>query len=159
MASHKKLTGFTVVEVMIVLSIAGMILLVVFLAVPSLQRSSRNTQRKADAANVLSLVTEFASNHSGALPGELCISGKVVTAASSTDGSCSGDPITTNISGPTSAVQLLSYTSLIFPALDTVKIVTNATCSGNSLQSGNSTRQFVAYFGLEPAVVAQCLAP
>lgn len=41
--------GFTIIEVMIVLAIAGLILLIVFLAIPSLERSARNTQRKHDA--------------------------------------------------------------------------------------------------------------
>jgi prepilin-type N-terminal cleavage/methylation domain-containing protein len=41
----KKADGFTIIEVMIVLAIAGLIMLVVFLAVPSLQRNSRNEPR------------------------------------------------------------------------------------------------------------------
>jgi prepilin-type N-terminal cleavage/methylation domain-containing protein len=41
--------GFTIIEIMIVLAIAGLILLIVFLAVPSLERSARNTERKHDA--------------------------------------------------------------------------------------------------------------
>ena len=38
--------GFTIIEVMIVLAIAGLIILIVFLAVPALQRNGRNTQQK-----------------------------------------------------------------------------------------------------------------
>ena len=41
--------GFTIIEVLIVLAIAGLIMVVVFLAVPALQRNSRNNSRKADA--------------------------------------------------------------------------------------------------------------
>jgi prepilin-type N-terminal cleavage/methylation domain-containing protein len=41
--------GFTIIEVMIVLAIAGLILMIVFLAVPALERTARNTQRKHDA--------------------------------------------------------------------------------------------------------------
>lgn len=59
--------GFTIIEVLIVLAIAGLILMVVFLAVPALQRNSRNTQRKNDVANILSAVAEVASNKTGAL--------------------------------------------------------------------------------------------
>jgi prepilin-type N-terminal cleavage/methylation domain-containing protein len=44
----KRNEGFTIIEVMIVLAIAGLIMLVVFLAVPALQRNSRNTQRNND---------------------------------------------------------------------------------------------------------------
>jgi prepilin-type N-terminal cleavage/methylation domain-containing protein len=60
--------GFTIVEVMFVLAIAGMIMLIVFLAVPALQRNSRNTQRKSDASRVAAALTDFVSNSNGALP-------------------------------------------------------------------------------------------
>jgi prepilin-type N-terminal cleavage/methylation domain-containing protein len=64
----KKEKGFTIIEVLIVLAIAGLILLVVFLAVPALQRNSRNEQRKADVARVGSAVQEFINNNNGAKP-------------------------------------------------------------------------------------------
>lgn len=60
--------GFTIIEVMIVLVIAAVILLIVFLAVPALQRNSRNTQRKNDVANLLAGMGEYAANHNGNLP-------------------------------------------------------------------------------------------
>ena len=60
--------GFTIIEVMIVLAIAGLILLIVFLAVPALQRNSRNTQRKNDVSALLSAVSEYESNSNGQLP-------------------------------------------------------------------------------------------
>lgn len=60
--------GFTIIEVLIVLAIAGLILLIVFLAVPALQRNSRNTQRKNDVSAVLGSVSEYASNNGGKLP-------------------------------------------------------------------------------------------
>jgi len=64
----RKAEGFTIIEVMIVLAIAGLILLIVFLAVPALQRSSRNTQRKNDVAAILAGVSEFSNNNQGTLP-------------------------------------------------------------------------------------------
>src|SRR3954469_17562583 len=57
--------GFTIVEVLIVLAIAGVIMLVVFLAVPALQRNSRNTQRRSDVSHLAGLVNEWAANHTG----------------------------------------------------------------------------------------------
>ncbi|WP_366535663.1 type II secretion system protein, partial [Streptococcus pneumoniae] len=60
--------GFTIIEVMIVLAIAGLILLIVFLAVPALQRNSRNTQRKQDSAAALAAINEYANNNNGTLP-------------------------------------------------------------------------------------------
>lgn len=67
----KRQEGFTIIEVMIVLVIAAVILLMVFLAVPALQRNSRNTQRKNDVANLLAAVNEYASNNNGQLPDSL----------------------------------------------------------------------------------------
>ena len=55
--------GFTIIEVMIVLAIAGFILLMVFLAVPALQRNSRNNARRNDAAAIAASVTSFMDNH------------------------------------------------------------------------------------------------
>ncbi len=60
--------GFTIIEVMIVLAIAGLIMLIVFLAVPALQRNSRNTQRKNDVGIILGGMAEWNNNHNGQLP-------------------------------------------------------------------------------------------
>ncbi|GAC1390675.1 MAG: hypothetical protein NVSMB46_00950 [Candidatus Saccharimonadales bacterium] len=65
---NKKSEGFTIIEVLIVLAIAGLILLVVFLAVPALQRNSRNTQRKSDVARVGGAIQEFSNNNNGKIP-------------------------------------------------------------------------------------------
>ena len=47
--NKKASDGFTVIEVIIVLTIAGLIMVVVFLAVPALQRNTRNQVRRSDA--------------------------------------------------------------------------------------------------------------
>src|ERR1700716_4300549 len=60
--------GFTIIEVLIVLAIAGLILLIVFLAVPALQRNQRNTGRKGDASRLGAAVTAFVTNNNGGLP-------------------------------------------------------------------------------------------
>ncbi len=65
---RKSTKGFTIIEVMIVLAIAGLILAIVFLAVPALQRNSRNTQTRNDAANYLAAVNEWAANNNGNVP-------------------------------------------------------------------------------------------
>ncbi len=67
-SSSKSQKGFTIIEVMIVLAIAGLILLIVFLAVPALQRNARNTQRKNDVAGVLGAVSTYISNNNGNAP-------------------------------------------------------------------------------------------
>ncbi len=60
--------GFTIIEVVLVLAIAGLIFLMVFLALPALQRSQRDTQRKNDASRLRAAVTDYTSNNRGKLP-------------------------------------------------------------------------------------------
>lgn len=60
--------GFTIIEVLIVLAIAGLILLIVFLAVPALQRNSRNTQRRNDVQKMVGTLQESANNNNGTPP-------------------------------------------------------------------------------------------
>lgn len=60
--------GFTIIEVVLVLAIAGLIFLMVFIALPALQSSQRNTQREEDLQRVLTAVTDYAGNNSGRLP-------------------------------------------------------------------------------------------
>jgi prepilin-type N-terminal cleavage/methylation domain-containing protein len=67
MDRRKQDSGFTIIEVMIVLAIAGLILLIVFLAVPALQRSSRNTQRKSDVGRIGSAATTVLSNNNNTI--------------------------------------------------------------------------------------------
>ncbi len=54
-----KRRGFTIIEVVLVLAIAGLIFLMVFVALPALQRSQRNTQRRRDAARVSTAIQEY----------------------------------------------------------------------------------------------------
>lgn len=65
----RKESGFTIIEVVLVLAIAGLIFLVVFLALPQLQRSRRDTQRRSDVGRVLAELENFAANNNGAYPG------------------------------------------------------------------------------------------
>lgn len=60
--------GFTIIEVVLVLAIAGLIFLMVFIALPSLQRTQRNTQREDDLARVITAITDYQTNNSGKLP-------------------------------------------------------------------------------------------
>lgn len=67
----KKEKGFTIIEVVLVLAIAGLIFLMVFIALPGLQRSQRDTQRKSDLARVLTQLTSYSSNNRGLIPANL----------------------------------------------------------------------------------------
>lgn len=60
--------GFTIIEVVLVLAIAGLIFMMVFIALPALQRSQRDTQRSNDIARVQTALNQFQANNRGALP-------------------------------------------------------------------------------------------
>ena len=60
--------GFTIIEVVLVLAIAGLIFLMVFVALPALQRSQRDTQRRDDMARFLSQLNQYQANNGGKVP-------------------------------------------------------------------------------------------
>lgn len=63
--------GFTILEVVLVLAIAGMIFLMVFIALPQMRRSQRDTERRDDMMFFVEAVKKFQSNNRGVLPGTL----------------------------------------------------------------------------------------
>jgi prepilin-type N-terminal cleavage/methylation domain-containing protein len=60
--------GFTIIEVVLVLAIAGLIFLMVFIALPALQRNQRDTQRKNDLSRAVTAVQNYQSNNRNSLP-------------------------------------------------------------------------------------------
>ena len=60
--------GFTLIEVALVLAIAGLIFLMVFQVVPTVQRSQRDTARNEILGNVQSMLMQWQTNHNGNLP-------------------------------------------------------------------------------------------
>ncbi len=63
---HKN--GFTIIEVSLVLAVAGLIFMVIFLALPALQRSQRDTERRDDMMELISNIKRYQQNNRGALP-------------------------------------------------------------------------------------------
>ena len=66
--SPKTNPAFTIIEVILVLAIAGLIFLMVFIALPALQRNQRDTQRKNDIGRVLTAVQKYQANNRGNMP-------------------------------------------------------------------------------------------
>ena len=62
--------AFTIIEVVLVLvlAIAGLIFLMVFIALPALQRNQRDTQRKNELSTFASVLQNYASNNRGEYP-------------------------------------------------------------------------------------------
>ena len=62
--------GFTIIEVVLVLGIAGLIFLMMMIALPALRRTQADSQRKDDIARLLSAIKNYQTNNRGALPTE-----------------------------------------------------------------------------------------
>jgi len=60
--------GFTIIEVVLVLAIAGLIFLMVFIALPALQRSQRDTQRRDDIARANTALAQYMANNRNNVP-------------------------------------------------------------------------------------------
>lgn len=56
--------GFTIIEVVLVLAIAGLIFIMVFIALPALQRSQRDTSRRNDMSRVDTSLVQYQTNNS-----------------------------------------------------------------------------------------------
>jgi len=147
----KRSEGFTIIEVLIVLAIAGLILLIVFLAVPALQRNSRNTQRRNDISNYLSAVSEWSNNNGG----------KVPSAATDLTGANGINSLAKLgiMTAPTAAPVTGAQNSAV--ALDTMQVVTGAKCDTTTI--GNTVagpaRSVSIRFAVENsagAAVPQC---
>lgn len=123
---RKRTEGFTIIEVLIVLAIAGLILLIVFLAVPALQRNSRNTQKKNDVSKALGAVNEWVSNNSGKVPTSADES-SLNTAASLTQG------VTIKV------VDASTPANIPAAARDDIVIATQVQCSGSGVMTGALT--------------------
>ena len=60
--------GFTIIEASLVIAIAGLIFLMVFIALPGLRTSQRDTQRRADVTHLIEEIKNYQTNNRGALP-------------------------------------------------------------------------------------------
>jgi len=135
--------GFTIIEVLIVLAIAGLILLIVFLAVPALQRNSRNTSIKNDVAALLGGVSEYQAANNGSMPTTAPQAGSVVTFGAL-------NTTTANVQGST--VVAVSAAAVTVPGTINVQF-------GNNCAGTGGARNVAARFAIERgggAPVSQC---
>ncbi len=133
---RKRKEGFTIIEVLIVLAIAGLILLVVFLAVPALQRNSRNTQRKNEISAVLGAVNEWTNNNGGKLP--TAVGTERADALANAKLSFYSGNVSWGSAGANSTTA------------DTAVIVTGAACTGTAgATAAGSARQLAIMYSVE----------
>lgn len=142
-----KTKGFTIIEVVLVLAIAGLIFLVVFLALPALQRSQRDTQRKSDLGKFMSQVTTYASNNQGAIPASGLTGGAGTTAWGTfisnyltVGGTAFADPT----DGTTYTVSVQTVASTPAPPLHTIWTYPGSTCANVSTNAPVTTSRSIA---------------
>ena len=68
MITQKKETGFTIIEVVLVLAIAALIFLMVFIALPAMRQGQRDDGRKRDLSLIATAVTNYTSANRGKFP-------------------------------------------------------------------------------------------
>jgi prepilin-type N-terminal cleavage/methylation domain-containing protein len=144
---QRKDAGFTIIEVMIVLAIAGLIMLIVFLAVPALQRNSHNTTRKNDIGRLGSAVNDWVSNNNG----------QVLTAGASNanlttiinDAGSLGQYTLAPSSSSLSVVDGSGSAQTALSSIDKVVIVTGAQCDQNGTTKPGTSRQLAIQYMLE----------
>ena len=114
MLKSSKEKGFTIIEVVLVLAIAGLIFLVVLLALPALQRNQRDTARRQDVGKVVSALQSYMTDNKNVLP---------TTTASFTSGYWTGLAQATGLT-----VSAVSVT----PTQDGITIQQGAVCPGST---------------------------
>jgi prepilin-type N-terminal cleavage/methylation domain-containing protein len=136
MNTRSNTKGFTIIEVVLVLAIAALIFLMIFIALPALQRGQRDTARKQDVGTVAAAVNSYRSNHRGSLPDSASDLSDYIDNLSQIDAS---DGLTVG-EGEANAPD----------ELDKIVIQTKAKCdSDNNATSTDSTRQAAVLVKLE----------
>ncbi len=163
----KSKKGFTIIEVVLVLAIAGLIFLMVFIALPAMQRSQRDTQRRQDYSALSSAITSYITNNNGNLPkvSASLLGSKYINATGKDPNGL--DYVIRVVEAPSSASGVAAYKDLaIIPDNHTasqVYVVRKAECSTNNNGDPypkyvNSTRAFAIFGNLESGNGTYCSA-
>ncbi len=155
-----KARGFTIIEVMIVLAIAGLIMVIVFLAIPVVNRTARNTQRRTDASAALNAVNEYSTNNGGALPPANSLSFAPPKLTIGLAGSAQSGASLGYYQTAGSVTLATAYAALPAGAGDTMALYEGTTCQSATNTAPGTQRQVAVVFGIETAsgLAWQCLS-
>lgn len=158
--------GFTIIEVLIVLAIAGLIMLIVFLAVPALQRNQRNTGRRNDASRIATAGDNRVTNTNGLFPVTAAAAdatqiiadagtlGQFALNATGTYTATCANAIATGVlnvcNGPVTATAVAGT--------DGMKLGIGVQCNGNNVTVAGSARQMALLYTLEGQGTARTIA-
>lgn len=176
MKQIQKKEGFTIIEVVLVLAIAGLIFLMVFIALPALQRSQRDTQRRDDLARLATAITQYQTNNNGNIPGQGTSS--VINSAAFSTANCNSNTanaatvLLCRYMNSTNAVTNGSnefidpdgqpYTLSIGPGSTTtgnmarpttmdhrIRLYVHAKCNGENIENTTNAREYAILYKLE----------
>ena len=145
-----KQKGFTIIEVVLVLAIAGLIFLMVFIALPALQRNQRDSQRKNDIGRLQTAIVSYQSNNRNNLP-----------AADSGSWNAFADtylrPDGDTFDDPSFGPYVFTYSSTIVQPGDSdrvsdtgkIFVVGSSTCQGDTVVGSTGTRKVSVLIKLE----------
>lgn len=165
LSKKKRQEGFTIIEVMIVLAIAGLIMVIVFLAIPQLQRSQRNTKAKDVVNRMKASLEEFAGNNNGKYPWDASSgawsSGTTYNLSGTTADATFASRYLKNVDvkNPRTGndMKMLYTTTIAQPAPDTdvINVTRSSKCDGETVitVSPASSRQYTLSFALEGGAV------
>lgn len=121
--------GFTIIEVVLVLAIAGLIFLMVFIALPALQSGQRDNARKNDVSIVASAVNTYTGGNRGNFPNDAALQSYVQDVSDNTDKTA----VTIVARGSTTSVAIADAQ---------VKVITGAKCgaTGKKGQNGSASQ-------------------
>ncbi len=134
----KSKTGFTIIEVVLVLAIAGLIFLMVFVALPALQRSQRDTQRRQDMSRFISQLIQYQTNNNGSAPTNTVagyssfISSYLKPSADDTFKDPGGSDYSVNTVTNCTSSACANASVAADTASGYIRVYTNATCSGEN---------------------------
>lgn len=169
----KRQEGFTIIEVLIVLAIAGLLMAVVFIAVPQLQRNSRDNARQNMVQRLKTEMETYSGNNQGRYPldfsacaagnnvGRWCdfynryVSGKIDVR----DPSTGSDVVAATFSG---GFRNGDGAAATLPAnAGEVTIARGAKCDGEGIAASGTananTKNFALVIGLDRAGTRYCL--
>ena len=151
--SSSQKPAFTIIEVVLVLAIAGLIFLMVFIALPALQRNQRDTQRKNDIGRVLTAVQKYQVNNRGNMPSiQTGVSGSFIDSYLLANGDTFSDPDGSAYffwEVPIS-YGIISRKSSVNPVGSTViHVVRQAKCDGESVKAATGANNIAFVMVLE----------
>lgn len=154
----KSKKGFTIIEVVLVLAIAGLIFLMVFIALPALQRGQRDTQRRNDMSRFLSQLAQYQANNNSNVPGSKDAFNNFIANYLRVNGDTFADPsgtnyVVNNYTTCTNAANGCQQKSTAATDYQSgyINVYTNATCSGETPQYEKGTRKIAITYKLEGA--------